>query len=1007
MEAIRKIALFFALFALASASSAATPNIDIANIVAFDAYPKAIQLKGEFQSLENAKKNLRTAGGKFSNLFKFGHNSAPGYVGPDKWYPIEITEADTLYHHNMMAMLGACSLYYRAASTFDPRLPKWEDTIETKLKYLQNRKTDARNWAGSMFGGKLPNMGYAGYVAMFQQSDCCPAGTYNYVNYGFDVGYCQVCEPGWFCLGGSNRFECPLGSEGNINPGAMPAGAYSRTQCGSELCPAGGYWYYETDKANGYCKLCEADHFCPGGLQPDDDKIACPAGTNSLVGSWQADNCKYVCMPGEYWNAAKAGGNKCDICPADGWCAGGAEESAEMTRCPANHSTNGEVGRWNASQCEITACPCGEYWDHGGGYCSACPADRICSGGAFDDALAQPQACPAGYRISAAAACPKTCEPIDCECGTYWDGAACSSCPSGSVCKGGSDAPVLELPCGAGFELDACSGCRMKTCECGTYWDGAGCAACPASGFSCGSNDPYHIIFGQPFDAAAAPVACGAGFVSGAGVCGMECAACPADTYWSAGACLSCPANYQVNAAGDGCEFISKCHKDFHSFIGEGGTEVCTTIPANGQCSGVNLECATGYDMFYVAPTSEYIFGRLGCRLPEGAPGRAMCGGDKQVYRTESGGCVDIFVHPDFAGAHRSSGTPTGTYYFIEAGRYWQNASSLGKCSGGGYSQPCFGFAGASCARCAKGTFTPNDAQGQSACVACPDGRTTGGEGASHMGECNVCCSGGRNPDGTCAGTSSGCSLNLSDGQNCGAGMYGKFMWFESTQIFQCIPCEPGTFQNSTEMYENCRLCGTDAVQSGQGAWYQDEAGKNSCKPCPHGAICEALGATSFECDADRDFSLNAAGDGCELPPCPAGEYRDADDICVPEPEVCPAGFIGTPPNCEPEPVVPPTCPAGFVGTPPNCEPEPAPAATDCNGAGFVLSNIGINSCAGTGIVNFGTYDASQGCNCLNGTTLYQNPANPSDVKCCGNWESGCFGDWSACGAGGQYFKIN
>lgn len=190
------------------------------------AYAKPLQLETELNAVLLVKKSLRTAAAKFNNLFNFGYNSQPGYMGGDRWLPLaqDMTEGDTLYSHNMI-MLGACSLYYRAMSSYDPKNPGENGTIAAHLKYLNDRKQDARRWAGSMFGGTLPNMGYAAYVNMFAGSECCRAGQYNYANYGFDIGYCTTCEPGFYCLGGSNRFQCPAETPNS------PPGSYSVDEC--------------------------------------------------------------------------------------------------------------------------------------------------------------------------------------------------------------------------------------------------------------------------------------------------------------------------------------------------------------------------------------------------------------------------------------------------------------------------------------------------------------------------------------------------------------------------------------------------------------------------------------------------------------------------------------------------------------------------------------------------------------------------------------------------------
>jgi hypothetical protein len=56
-------------------------------------------------------------------------------------------------------------------------------------------------------------------------------------------------------------------------------------------------------------------------------------------------------------------------------------------------------------------------------------------------------------------------------------------------------------------------------------------------------------------------------------------------------------------------------------------------------------------------------------------------------------------------------------------------------------------------------------------------------------------------------------------------------------------------------------------------------------------------------------------------PTCPAGQIGTPPNCQTPPPPTCPAGQTGTPPNCVTPP--PPTCPAGQIGTPPNCQTPP------------------------------------------------------------------------------------
>ena len=79
---------------------------------------------------------------------------------------------------------------------------------------------------------------------------------------------------------------------------------------------------------------------------------------------------------------------------------------------------------------------------------------------------------------------------------------------------------------------------------------------------------------------------------------------------------------------------------------------------------------------------------------------------------------------------------------------------------------------------------------------------------------------------------------------------------------------------------------------------------------------------------ADRDFSAQDFNERRKLPPsCPAGQVGTPPNCMPPPPPSCPAGQVGTPPNCMPPP--PPSCPEGQVGTPPNCMPPPPPSCPE------------------------------------------------------------------------------
>ena len=76
----------------------------------------------------------------------------------------------------------------------------------------------------------------------------------------------------------------------------------------------------------------------------------------------------------------------------------------------------------------------------------------------------------------------------------------------------------------------------------------------------------------------------------------------------------------------------------------------------------------------------------------------------------------------------------------------------------------------------------------------------------------------------------------------------------------------------------------------------------------------------------------------CTTPPparCPAGQVGTPPNCTTPPPARCPAGQVGTPPNCTTPP--PARCPAGQIGTPPNCTTPPVTPRCRISGS---VSNV-------------------------------------------------------------------
>ena len=82
---------------------------------------------------------------------------------------------------------------------------------------------------------------------------------------------CYYCEPNTFCFV-DTQYQCPPHS-------SSPAGSDDLQDC---VCHA-GYYRDQDEGDTDVCKLCEADFYCPGGLEQL--RLPCPADTVSIPGS--------------------------------------------------------------------------------------------------------------------------------------------------------------------------------------------------------------------------------------------------------------------------------------------------------------------------------------------------------------------------------------------------------------------------------------------------------------------------------------------------------------------------------------------------------------------------------------------------------------------------------------------------------------------------------------------------------------------------------------------------
>ena len=331
---------------------------------------------------------------------------------------------------------------------------------------------------------------------------------------------CGSCDPGYECVGGSDKQICPAGK---YAPGVSQA-------CID--CPAGQY----SSAGAAMCITCEAGHYCPGKLltsasrccpaglsvtpacpveaqtYPTDpagictrelsggervSSLLCIPGTFSVAGQTSCENC----APGQY---SYAGSDTCLPCSPGYFCAGGpvsevaprendaafADTSLQLSllhanqqlappddlssrqQCPAGTWSNVERLLDTSGDTSVLAwcsnCSTGMVSEMGASSCTNCtagkysrsgwPACQVCNHSSYCPGGTDAIQCPPGFGSDKGAV-----ECTGCLAGKYSvPGVAnCTDCDAGFWCPGSAD----KVPCRAGTWSNGIGASSNETCE--------------------------------------------------------------------------------------------------------------------------------------------------------------------------------------------------------------------------------------------------------------------------------------------------------------------------------------------------------------------------------------------------------------------------------------------------------------------------------------------------------------------------------------------------------------
>lgn len=416
----------------------------------------------------------------------------------------------------------------------------------------------------------------------------CPAGYYNNEAEGAsalsdclscDAGfYCVdgrksgVCEPGYWCKGGSPTPTpadgssygelCPKGNyceKGVSTPTKCPDGKFRRDKGGRQItdctdCPPG--FYCEINDTTP--KSCPKGYYCPQGSQAP---TPCPIRQFSQVLEGVSDEVCSACPAGFWCTKSGISDYTKYPCKVGFYCVEGAKEP---TPCPpGTYTTQTNIGRVE----DCSPCPQGYYCIGGLSTYTICPASTYCPRGSSYYKL-----CPPGSLCTEG-----TGEAVDCPAGSYCEKAkaAClaqtnSTCSSETYCPTGSFWPTI-CPEGKYAKNNECVACDAGYYS-NTSTDGK-CVICNA-GHICtgGANrpDPYY----QPSEGG---YACPKGYYCLQGA--LVETACPAGTYNnvitadSLERCLPCPADYYNDYEGQ-----AKCKMCGSNAGSIEGSNICTCL---------------------------------------------------------------------------------------------------------------------------------------------------------------------------------------------------------------------------------------------------------------------------------------------------------------------------------------------------------------------------------------------------------------------------------------------
>ncbi len=445
----------------------------------------------------------------------------------------------------------------------------------------------------------------------------------------------------------------------------------------------------------------------------------------------------------------RVNGTSCTACPS-GYPNSAANNSGGITACYSNNKSRAWTGGQTA---------CGKPSNCASVTCNSC-SRSACTYVAYSNSAGTGDGTIKSGCSSNSANCQQLVKSVTANAGYYANGTACTICPAGKYCTGGTAAAAN---CAAGTFRSTTGGTAASSCSActGATYSGVGatgCTNCPsgytantASNKTAASQCQISVAAGKFLSTVNTTTTgtCSAGTYKAAHTVNYgstsSCAACTTRTKYSgagAGACSTVSGGYYTtgcNASGNNCTGQSQCT----------GANYCS--------GGVSNACPSGY----TANTSAGKTAASQCQInvaggkyiaTANTTTQTNCAANtwKSAHTVNYGSTSGCTACPTGYGVGAGAGTAQNTCYIsVPAGQYLGTANGTTKsnCVAGTYKAAhnvTYGST-SSCAVC--GTNTYSNAQAGS-CTACATGNkyyNSGTAAANHagVGSCVVSCAAG------------------------------------------------------------------------------------------------------------------------------------------------------------------------------------------------------------------------------------------------------------------------